>query len=253
MDFDEKVTDLLNALSHCDNADLPIILGGDFNIHEGESDFVNLLAILENINLSLASDPKIKTYVGPQGSSTPDHIFCSRELKVLSLKVVPRIESFHRPHELKVQIPVSSSNAKTPNVLDIDACKQKLNDLQSSSVNITNAELIHKMNEIVKSCKTPKVENTTSEYTHEIRLLRNEVREAFQLYQKHNVPFFKEVYLRCRSEFRRAILINKKRIADSKTSTLLENTRESGIRALYNTALRSTGISTSQVLVRILF
>ena len=250
LDYDDKVADLLSALSHATKSKLPIILGGDFNIREGQPDFDNLVAMLSNSNIVPVSDPRLPTFVGPHGSSTPDHIFCSAELRVLSLDVVPRVESFHRPHVLKVQIPLENETTRIPKVLDIEASKQKLLDLNASSEHHSSSELITKLNEILNSCKIPRKENFKSKYTHDIKVLRDEVRRAFQLYQQNNTPFFKEVYLRCRSEFRKAVFLNKKKLANAKISTLIEKTQETGVRALYSSAKRYSSPLSSQVSLR---
>ena len=249
LDFDEKVTDLLVALSQCNKFELPIILGGDFNVHEGEPDFDNLKAILSNFNLSLVSNPGIYTYVGPQGSSTPDHVFCSDAVEILSLEVHSRTESFHRPHILKIKIPADKPPEFTPKFLDID--RQNLIELKLISPNLSDNELITRTNNILNSCKVLRTPKTKNEHTHEIRILRNEVREAFQLFQRYNTQFFKDFYLKCRSEFRRAVMLNRKRVQDTQICTLLERTQEIGLRALYNTARRSpSSSSSSQVPLR---
>ena len=99
LDFDDKILDLTSGLEECNQYDIPIILGGDFNIKPKTPNFYHLRQLLQSYNLSLISDSLSKTFIGHNGSSTPDHIFLSNHPTVskCTSDTIARTDSQHMP------------------------------------------------------------------------------------------------------------------------------------------------------------
>jgi hypothetical protein len=251
LEFDDKIIDLVTALSAC-SPDLPVVLGGDFNIHESSPDFENLTEILHYHNISLVSDPRVITFDGPQGSSTPDHVFCSTHPTITSVKAgpLPRFESSHFP--LVVELQLISPDRSDFGVetapqkrLDIDACKGQLAEILPHLNDSSADELLDELcNAISSSTYTPSPAQKRN-YSHEIAKLKRETKEAFKLYQKHSGLFFKEVYLGCRRELHRAVRQHKLALKHSSVAKLVEATQANGIRALYRTAKAASSSSSA--------
>ena len=249
LEFDDLILDLITAISAC-SSEFPILLAGDFNLHVGTADFKHLTEILQFHNISLISDPNEITFDGPQGRSTPDHVFCSSHPSVVSAEVTvePRTESSHFPLLVSMKFEHSSQSQEgiplPKERLDIDICKEKLTTVLSQ-LNTKSASVL--ANEIcdavANSMSTPRKNRGT--FSHQITKLKQEVREAFQLYQKYKSPFFKDTYFSCRRELHRAIKLNKQRLKEMKVSNLLRDTNENGIRALYKPATPCSTSSSS--------
>ena len=93
IDFDDKMFDLFSALTHCNKKfpSLPVIIGGDFNIHYDSADYRNLEETLDFYNIELVSNPSIPTFTSNRGNlSIPDHIFASRSIRINSFNVPQR-------------------------------------------------------------------------------------------------------------------------------------------------------------------
>ena len=239
MEFDDLILDLLKALSYCSDATVPIILGGDFNIHEGEANFDNLVNLLHTFDLSLVSNPNEHTFVGPQGSSTPDHVFCTPEVEVLSCEVPLRFESLHRPIVVELRIQFEHESRRIPKSLNIEDCQARLLQLHALGDKLSPTELACELNNTLESCKQVVQQPRDSSFSHHIHCLRQEVNDALSLYQKYKNSFFKDVYFRARREYRRAIMLNKRRLKDRQVAGLIEATARNGTRALFKSARTS--------------
>ena len=223
LDFDDKVLDLVIALNSCFSCDLPIMIGGDFNLHTRSSDFIFLEQMLMYYNISLISDPSIKTFIGPQGSSTPDHIFCSAHPKIMRNNVVVenRFDSIHKP--LVAELILSTNTETQPEgiepaknmKLNIDETKSKLANILSSVDNPDPDELLTQLSHVLSSCTYPINNKRSSVHSsHNIAQLRTETAEAFKLYQKCPSPFMKELYFSLRKKLYKEIRVRKSRLRD---------------------------------------
>ncbi|CAG0889260.1 unnamed protein product, partial [Cyprideis torosa] len=143
----------------------------------------------------------------------------------------------------RVQVEVLSEER-----LDIEVCKAKLAEVLPQLEAKSAAALADDICEAISSSKRVPRTNYREGYSHEIFKLKREVREAFQLYQNFQIPFFKETYLRCRRELHRSVRLNKQRLKASKIANLIRDTHENGIRALYNSAKSSSTSSSSVTL-----
>ena len=242
LDFDDVILDLVSAISAC-SMNLPIILGGDFNIHAGSSKFRHLCEILDIYNISLVSDPNLITFDGHQGCSAPDHVFCTTDSLITSVNVrtVPRMESPHFPLSINVQVLNQDDRSSGAEIfpkerLNIDACKAKLAEILPNVGNRSAAQLADELCEAFSSSKSIPLERKNKLHSHKVAELKREASEAFKLYQKHRGPFFKDVYFRCRRDLHRAIRLHKQSTREASIAKLIENTQLTGIRALYKTA-----------------
>ena len=250
LEFDDKISDLVTALSACTSSPKPIVLGGDFNIHVNKPDFQNLSSILNNFGISLVSDPNVVTFIGSKGTSTPDHIFCSTNIAVQEVAVPSRIESPHLPLELKINTPqVSDIKRFVPQRLDIESCRKELLNLQNRINELHPEELVTQINSLFSACQFSS-RKTKSDFSHQIQQLKSEVKEAFGLYQRYKSQFFKDVYLRSKKELHREIFQHKKRINEEKVANLISDTSSNGVKALYKSARPFQNSNSCQIPLR---
>ena len=247
LEFDDKVSDILTALSSCEKfAHLPIVFGGDFNIHHGSFDFSNLSDIFDAHNMFLCSDHTLTTFYGNNGGiSTPDHIFCSRNIVVDRFEVPNRIESDHQPLVLEVRIPLKHLSQIPKTKLDIQSCKIELNNLINQIDSNISCDLAKSVTSILLKCQ---VQATSKpQENHKVKQLKIETQEAFKSYQRYKTDFFKTIYLDCRKEFRKAVRTMKCKKKENKISNLIESTLERGTQALFKQAKPSSGNHAAQV------
>ena len=196
LEFDDKISDLIIALSACEKyCDVPIVVGGDLNIHYGSFDFSNLSDIMSRFNLELCSNPNIPTFLGNTGNpTTPDHIFCSSSLLVTQFSVPSKIESDHQPLTVKIGICKDDSPPVPRKAINFELCTEELHNLRVSQANnLTTVDLAKKITKILLNCQQdlpPKV-NTN----FKIKEMKDEVLNAFKLYQRYKSQFFKTIYI----------------------------------------------------------
>jgi hypothetical protein len=245
LEFDDLIIDLVTALSSC-SPDLPILLGGDFNLHATSPDFRHLLQILHCYNISLVSDPDVITFDGPQGSSSPDHVFCSASHLVSSVRVktCPRVESSHYPLSVELHLKGKRSDSvsqvdKFPTErVDTEQCKRKLQQILVDVDQQQPDVLAEKICEAFSSSMSHRQKNNRNVFSHKIAQLKSETKEAFKLYQRYGGAFLKDVYLRCRRIFHAEIRVHKQAMRSASIAKLIESTQTNGIRALYKPAKR---------------
>ena len=246
LDLDDKLVDLLSALNHCSNKSKVVTVGGDFNIHDGSADFACLREIVSYYNLSLVSDPKIRSFIGPQGSSTPDHVFCSSKAQVKRCVTQHRLESTHQPITLELVLKSESPEQFEPKPLNIEVCREKLQQMLVDPHESIEG-MVSKVTDAFESSQARPSKKKQSDFSHRISVLKEETKEAFNLYSRCNDPFFKEVYFRCRRELRQEITRHKRRLRENKVSKLIEDTESTGIGALYRSARPHQPNRSSQV------
>ena len=251
LEFDDKMVDLVSALSLC-TGDKPIVLGGDFNIRKGTADFRHLKLILSNYQLSLISDPNTPSFVGHAGNSTPDHIFCSDSVQVNNCITLQRTESVHMPVMADLSIRrAQPEKLLPPRKLDLESCKLKLIEIQvpegNDSENASLEDLVEKVSSAFTACLHPRDENPRVNFSHKIRAMKERTKEAFDLYSRYRVRFFKEVYFILRREEHKEIFAHRTRTQESKVVQLLNETARDGIRALFKSARPPRSNDSSQV------
>ena len=245
LDFDQKVSDLIVALSACDQyPSLSVVLGGDFNIHSNSYDFENLREILGRYGLSLCSDPSIPTFLGNVGSATtPDHLFCSSSIPVKRFYVPSRVESDHQPLVVEVAIPNESSSRTQKTKLDKESCRLELNSINATRLG--SDVIANKITDALIRCQN--ISKERSNYNHNIKMLKKETTNAFKLYQRHKSDFFKSVYVTCRKKLHREIVLNKRNIKERNVANLIQATSQNGIKSLYSAAKPISSSHSSQV------
>ena len=237
LDFDEKIHDLVCVLTVCNNK-FPrsdIVLGGDFNLHHDSYDFENLTELLLSFDIVLRSNPTQITFIGNRGNgTTPDYIFCSNDVLIKQITVPTRIESDHQPLRIVLDYPIDKVKTQQRKKLNIDLCKVKLQSLNDQANDISSLDLASKIGSILADCllDIPNKINTN----HKITLLREDAKEALQLYQRYKNDFFKQNYLICRRELHREIAIDKRRQKENQVMHVLRDAQEHGIKSLYKHA-----------------
>lgn len=243
LEFDDLILDLVKALDACCD-DIPIVLGGDFNLHYGTPDFRNLAELLEIFNISLVSDPSRISFDGVQGSSTPDHVFISTSPRIsgVNVRTVPRPQSSHFPICVELSLNSVNTEAEKAEVfpesrLDVELCKTKLIPILSN-LDITSPEVLADQicTTFSESRTIPPHHPRNRKNTFEIDKLIKETDESFELFQRYRTPFFKEVHFRCRRSLQAAVRRNNAAVKESLVAKLISDTRSNGIRALYRPA-----------------
>ena len=235
LDIDDRINDLINCLESAREKfpKYPIIIGGDFNMHFGSDDFNNLQEILDlHYDIVLTSNPEIPTFLGNRGEpTTPDHIFCSRNLKIKRFSVPERIESDHQPLVLELGIPALKTDIPYRTELNLEACLLELEKLNAELENTSFSEITEQLHSILLNCQDnmPLADNRS----HRIQILKEETKDAFQLMQMYKNEFFRDIYRKCRKQLHREIAINKRRIKERHVQKIIEVGKSQGIRSLY--------------------
>ena len=239
LELDDRVNDLIECLERAREKfpELPIILGGDFNMHYQSEDFANLQEILDSqYDIVLASDPAIPTFLGNTGEpSTLDYIFCSRSVIIREYKVPPRVESDHQPLVIEVEISTSDGSEVSPKrQVNIQECICQLNNLSAVAEYKTFDELTEHLHHILTSCQhaAPPIER----HSHKIEVLKQEAKDAFSLLQLYKNDFFRNVYRRCRTELHKELAVQKRRLAQRHAQKVIGAGKTQGIRSLYRYA-----------------
>jgi hypothetical protein len=245
LEFDEKIEDLVIALSSCESPSIPIVLGGDFNEHSPSFKFLTLMEVLAGHGLLLVSDPKLVTFIGHvhQGTSTPDHVFCSSTLQNVSCSVPTRTESDHLPIRVEFSYPADTKIDNKCKKLNVEKCRQKLQEIDPHSL-VDPEALADKIHEIFRSCQD-NVLVREDNVTHRLHAMKFETEDLLENFRRTLDPFFKEVFSVCNKEFKREVAENTKRQNEQKILQLIEDAKENGIRALFNTPRGGTQTSLS--------
>ena len=249
LELDALIIDLVTALNAAITkfTDLPVLVGGDFNLHYGTEDFNCLEEILELYNIILISNPSTPTFLSNQGnSSTPDHIFASRELQFETVHVPQRIESDHNPLIARVRIPVLTSELLFSNkAIDVKSCMTQLEQLNDGADNTSTSELVDQLCAIFSSCQVEISEKDNT--SHYIKTLKEETNDALRLCHLYKSDFFKSLYLSRRKQLHKEILLHKRRKRDEQMRKMLEVGKSQGITGLYKFAKKKSQGNTSSI------
>ena len=206
LEYDDRISDLVSALSACTDKDHVIIIGGDFKMRAGSSDFINLLVILQNYSVSLISDPNAATFKGNRGNyTTPDHIFCSTSIRGAT-KVIVRPESDHFPLILKADIDRDNRKISEQKILDVEKCRADIIPLLNTFEDESSNDLTVSLQRIFEGNRVLRT-RSPSIFSHEINLLKEETKRALNLAILYKTPFFDEVYKITRRKLQQAIRV----------------------------------------------
>ena len=133
LDFDDVFSDLTQALLSCPENGR-IILGGDFNLKNGTEEFKILQHLLDSYNINLRSNPDCSTYTHAKGSSTPDHVFLSRDLVSPKCTVTKLCASPHEGLNVTFKVPARRRDKSylepvVRKVLDPVLCAKNLDEI----------------------------------------------------------------------------------------------------------------------------
>jgi hypothetical protein len=135
--------------------------------------------------------------------------------------------------------------------LDIESCRAKLTEIRIPTGTEPDSaaleELVEKVSSAFTACLRNVDDNSKVNFSHKIRAMKERTKEAFDLYSRYRVPFFKEVYFILRREEHREIIAHRRSAEDNKVAQLLSDTAREGIRALFKSARPPRSNHSSQV------
>jgi hypothetical protein len=246
MELDEIVSDLVTALDKIPLNDGNVVIGGDFNIHDGSDDFLEIRSTLELYNCVLLSDPSQLTFIGHQGSSTPDHIFGSSSLRDQASYYVPtRSDSSHLPLQITVPFPCSVQTDEPALTLNIEVCADRLRNLNPAPPH----DLVYSLQQIfdasLEASKRKSSDNSFS--SPKLIRLKRDADEALEYFQRNSSNESRTRYVDCRNKVQkhlRSVLSDRrcKKIAD-----VLQAANEHGVKGLYKHAKKFSPPSSSCV------
>ena len=252
LELDDILIDLTVVLDICRNSNLSIILGGDFNLHLNTAKFSELLDLLSSYDISLTSDPSFPSFVGNNGSSTPDHIFSSHALNCLST-TVSRPESPHFPLSFIVDLP-DNPPAAPPNSdlvfeLDYEKCNHDLKLNAPSQLPTKNPSVLTlELNKILSNCLSTKQRRPPSPPWHSNTLvsLKRNSKRSLEFFLRSPSPLNRQKYMASRKAVSIEIKRNTTKFYENKLSSAILNAQEQGIKSLYKSAKKpSTDLSSS--------
>jgi hypothetical protein len=264
LDFDDKMVDLVSALSLCTESK-PIVLGGDFNICKGSTDFRELKNILSLFRISLISDPNIPSFIGQGGTSSPDHIFCSDSVQVNTCATLLRTESDHMPIVADISLPKSVTEKFRHQKLNLESCRNRLKEIRFTGIEeeIDSFEdLVDQVSSAFDACMNPVEDNPRVNFSHTIQTMKERTKEALNLYSRYKqvkitnmcqwfrLQFLRSAYFLCKKAEHKEILAHKRRTRDGKVAKLLSDTAREGISALYKSFRPAQSNQSSQVPLR---
>ncbi|CAG0905412.1 unnamed protein product, partial [Cyprideis torosa] len=153
-DLDDIILDLAAVVTKC-NPLLPIIIGGDLNLHHDSTAFNDLLRMISSFDISLLSNSRVPTFFGRRNSYRLDYTFASNSLSSASESVSRKVSSDHSPLRALAKFPrsrlVSDFTLQNPSVrLDLDECAAKLSD--PVLLGLPEDELPEAIDNIFKDC-----------------------------------------------------------------------------------------------------
>ena len=136
--------------------------------------------------------------------------------------------------------------------LDIDLCKNKLNDLLLRIDNSSPDELVEELCDVLASSKKNFNRKHHVDRSHEIEVLKRETKEAFTSFLINRNKFSKDVYIRLRRDLQNAVKKHKVNVKANLVAKTIDETREHGISALYKSAKRTAASSSAVSLLSLI-
>ena len=237
-DFDDLVLSLASALSLCP-PDLPILIGGDFNLRPDSVQFKDLSYFLAHYGISLLSDPSTPTYLYSQGSSCIDHVFASRSLQSPSVKVQDISCSDHLPLQTKFSVPrltkLTTKQACPPARIDIPSAATALSNLDPES---PVPSLISEVDKIFASSTTVprrgRKARSRTWFKECCYALRRQCGEWKHLSQGN--PMYLSDYVIARKAYHHHIRFEKEQSNRAERDQLVADAMEKGLPALFRKA-----------------
>lgn len=260
LELDELFEDLLTALDNSKH--LPIIIGGDFNLHYSSEDFEQLDSILNDFNISLVSDPSIITFIG-NSSSTPDHIFASDSVKVLNVDVLSHSDSDHLPISVSVDFNHINAPPKTNSrsIFDAETCNSFLVSATPNIYNVKSDNVIKVVDVAFSSSISTRRNKSYAKWSNaEIRKGKLQLRKLLKFFRTHsdNMNEQNDVEKRINDELRvnfrsersalnKLIKRAKKEFRENEAKKMIKLGAEKGIEALYKYAKPSADSLSTQI------
>ena len=247
LDFDDTILDISTALASCPSH-LPIIIGGDLNIHPTDSSFKDFCRILSASGITPISDPAIATFIGKKNSYRNDYVFASRSLTSATETVLDQVSSDHLPLLAKAKFsrclrlpPLSPSVSQK---LDMDTC---INTLQNSSLlNLPDSDLPAVIDSIFAYVSSTSKRKSTPRkpwFDTTAYDLRSRCQALLLLSKCDNS--YRQEYLLCRTAYHTHLRNSKKAISISNAENLVTSAKRKGIQVLYRHARPSVNFSSS--------
>lgn len=245
-DLDDIILCLANVLNNAPSA-LPVLIGGDFNLHPDSAEFREVSDFLRHYDVLLISDPSVPTFFHARGSSCIDYVFGSSSLKVSECSCPPFQASDHAPLKVVLKLPRRNHSAGMKNScnsrLDVQRCVDFLED--QSLLELPLPELVDSIDEFFGSSNAsvpikPKTSKPWfSSYAYELR------RKCLRLLQCcASDPSFSSELAVAKTAYHRHLRWAKKAYDQQQCDNLIEAARRDGIRVLYRRAkTKSSGSS----------
>ena len=247
--MDDCLISLASALNNAPS-NVPVLIGGDFNIRPTSPHFRELLDFLAHYDISLISNPSTSTYSYSKGSSCIDHVFASRSLSRTAVSVLNIHCSDHFPVQVRLHLPRNFKSAKIQYVpeyrrTDIESAAEAL--LDSSLLSCPIEQLPSKIDHIFRSCVTAKKvkRNQKPWFSPYLYSLRRKCKILSDLAKVD--PSYQLQYTIARKAYHTQIRISKELYNDSQRNLLVENALSKGLPALYKSAKRKSDASTIPV------
>lgn len=234
-DFDDLILCISSVLNHSPN-NIPIILGGDFNLKPDSTAFRELCLFLRRAGVSLVSDQSVSTYLYSKGSSCIDYIFATQDLPIPFVNVLDSSCSDHLPLQAKVLLPrvlnFKTSSSPPNSKIDIETAAEQLSALDPSSA---SEDLICDIDKIFFSCAT-RVRKKSSRpwFSSECYSLRTKCKELRRL-SKQDSSYLQE-YVICRKAYHHLIKRCKKQFDIATRDKLVNDSLCRGLPALFRSA-----------------
>ncbi|CAG0904673.1 unnamed protein product [Cyprideis torosa] len=240
-DPDDIILDLTAALNKC-NPRLPIIIGGDFNLHHDDQSSKDLERVLSTYDLSLLSNPSIPTFFGQRNLSeaistctaTTNHPKISNE----SYPPMISLCCLTLPSQ-----PSSVSGTPTENLstrLDLDDCVTQLNDPNLLLTPVD--EIPQAIDNIFKGCSRPfpgrhsrSKKPWFTEYSYDLRRRCQSLRRLALNDSSWNADF-----TLARTAYHRHLRAAKKDHIRAQTEDLIFSAKREGLKALYGPARKKS-------------
>ena len=233
-DLDDIVLTLATALNNIPST-LPVIIGGDFNVHPDSNEFKEISQFLRSYNITLISDPKTPTYTHSKGTSVIDYIFTSTSLPIRKVQTLLLTSSDHFPLQaiVKIRRKPSMSTKYTESKLDFNSVINQLNQL---STNIQPEILCSNIDSILTNSTTrfTRKVNKTPWFSSVSYELRKNCQTLFK--KSRSDPSYIQNYVIARKAYRSHLNHSKRNYERSKKDLMIQSALQNGISSLYKSA-----------------
>ncbi|CAG0896058.1 unnamed protein product, partial [Cyprideis torosa] len=242
-DLDDIILDLAAVLTKC-NPLLPIIIGGDLNLHHDSTAFNDLLRVISSFDISLLSNSRVPTFFGRRNSYRLDYTFASKSLSSASESVLRKVSSDHSPLRVIAKFPrsrlVSECTLQNLSVrLDLDVMNAQPSLATLSSLvclRMNSRKLSTTSSRTVLNHRRPRSKRPWfSQYSYDLRRRCQSLHRLALRDSSMNSDF-----LLARTAYHRHLRAAKKEHVSAQTEDLIYSAKRQGLKVLYAPAKKKS-------------